>query len=172
MATQNPIEQEGTFPLPEAQLDRFMIRLELGYPDARNEQALLTRFAQANPFDRLAPVATAMDLAQLKDETQKVHMGQAVAEYLVNIVQQTRLHKELRLGASPRASLALMRAARALALLEGRTFVLPDDIKRLVKVVLCHRLIIKSQARLRGQTAAEILSQVLEGVPVPVIPGQ
>jgi len=170
IATQNHIEQEGTFPLPEAQLDRFLIRLSLGYPTLEEEIRLLGRFAHTNPFTTLAPVANRRDLADLRDAATRVHMSDAVAEYVANIVRSTRTHDDLRLGASPRATLALMRTARARAALAGRSFALPDDVKEMVKPVLSHRLILKNQTRLRGQTPESILDSVLTTVPVPVLP--
>ncbi len=171
MATQNPIEQEGTFPLPEAQLDRFLMRLSLGYPSAEEETRLVVRFAQANPLSVLEPVADVNDLVALRAEAQAVHLGEAVTEYLIAIVRATRDHEALRLGASPRATLALMRTARARAALLGRDFVLPDDVKELVKPVLGHRLIIHNQYRLRGMSAAAVLQAILEKAPVPVLLG-
>jgi len=170
VATQNHIEQEGTFPLPEAQLDRFLMRLSLGYPTLEEEMSLLRRFAHTNPLTTLEPAALKRDLLALRDGAAAVHVSDAVAEYIANIVRATRGHDDLRLGASPRATLALMRSARARAALGGRTFALPDDVKELVKPVLGHRLIVKSQARLRGQTAENILEAVLSAIPVPVLP--
>jgi len=170
IATQNHIEQEGTFPLPEAQLDRFLMRLSLGYPTLEEEMRLMHRFAQSNPLMSLSSVAVKSDLLALRDGAAEVHVSDAVAEYIANIVRATRVHDALRLGASPRATLALMRSARARAALAGRTFVLPDDVKELAKPVLSHRLIIKSQARLKGQTADNIIEAVLSTIPVPVLP--
>ncbi len=170
-ATQNPIEQEGTFPLPEAQRDRFLLRLDLGYPALDEELSMLQRFALTNPLDSLTSVATPEDLRALRQAALSVHVGEAVGTYLLSIVRATRSHEDLRLGASPRASLALMRAARALALIEGRSFVRPDDIKRMVKPVLAHRIIIKSQSRLRGQSIGTILEGIVQSTPVPVLDG-
>jgi len=170
MATQNPIEQEGTFPLPEAQLDRFLMRLSLGYPSAEEEARLLGRFAQANPLDTLDPVAGAEDLKVVRAIAAGVLLGEAVSAYIIAVVRATREHEALRLGASPRATLALMRSARARAALLGRAFVLPDDVKELVKPVLSHRLILKNQYRLRGQSQEAVLDSVLSQVPVPVLP--
>ncbi|MBT9155943.1 MAG: hypothetical protein DDT37_00917 [Firmicutes bacterium] len=170
MATQNPIEQEGTFPLPEAQLDRFLMRLALGYPSADEEGLLLRRFAQANPLTTLEPVANAQDLVTLRTEAQSVHLGEAVSEYIVAVVRTTRDHEAIRLGASPRATLALMRASRARAALLGRAYVLPDDVKALAKSVLSHRLILKNQYRLRGLSQESVVNAVLTQVPVPVLP--
>jgi MoxR-like ATPase len=170
LATQNPIEQEGTFPLPEAQLDRFLLRLSLGYPSPQEEARLLTRFAATNPLHALQPVAGAVDVVAMRTAAQAVLLGEAVSAYIVAIVRATREHEALRLGASPRATLALMRAARARAALLGRAFVMPDDVKELVKPVLSHRLILKNQYRLRGQSQESVLDSVLGQIPVPVLP--
>jgi MoxR-like ATPase len=170
LATQNPIEQEGTFPLPEAQLDRFLLRLSLGYPSPQEEAHLLTRFAATNPLHALQPVAGAVDVVAMRTAAQAVLLGEAVSAYIVAIVRATREHEALRLGASPRATLALMRAARARAALLGRAFVMPDDVKELVKPVLSHRLILKNQYRLRGQSQESVLDSVLGQIPVPVLP--
>lgn len=169
IATQNPIEQEGTFPLPEAQLDRFLLRLDLGYPSLEEELDMLTRFSVSNPFETLSSVSTPEVLRDLRQAALSVHVGEAVATYVLSLVRATRSHDELRLGASPRASLALMRASRALALLEGRSFVRPDDVKRMAKPVLAHRIIIKNQARLRGQSTSAVLEGILQVTPVPVL---
>jgi MoxR-like ATPase len=170
LATQNPIEQEGTFPLPEAQLDRFLLRLSLGYPSPQEEAHLLTRFAATNPLHALQPVAGAVDVVAMRTAAQAVLLGEAVSAYIVAIVRATREHEALRLGASPRATIALMRAARARAALLGRAFVMPDDVKELVKPVLSHRLILKNQFRLRGQSQESVLDSVLGQIPVPVLP--
>jgi MoxR-like ATPase len=169
LATQNPIELEGTFPLPEAQLDRFLLRLSMGYPTEAEEEAMLLRFEQANPLDHLTPVAGVDDLQRMAQAAERVHVEPVVRRYLVRIVRATREHPALELGASPRASLALFRAARALALIQGRPYLLPDDIKRLAPSVLPHRLILSSQTRLRGRDAAGVVAEVLETVPAPVL---
>ncbi|MDO8614389.1 MAG: AAA family ATPase [Dehalococcoidia bacterium] len=168
LATQNPIELEGTFPLPEAQLDRFMMRLTIGYPSADEEDAILVRFQDHSPMEALEPVVSAEDMLRLRDLVPKVHCEPSVRRYIVAIVQATRRHPALDLGASPRASLAMLRAARALAAGGGRDYVLPDDAKRLARVMLPHRLILSSQSRLRGRDAAAVLEEVLAEVPVPV----
>jgi len=170
IATQNHIEQEGTFPLPEAQLDRFLMRLSLGYPTFEEETRLLHRFSQTNPFMTLSSVAQRADLSALRDGAAAVRVSDAVAEYIANIVRGTRVHNDCRLGASPRATLALMRSVRARAALAGRTYALPDDVKELAKPVLSHRVIVKSQARLKGQTADNIIETLLSTVPIPVLP--
>jgi MoxR-like ATPase len=170
LATQNPIEQEGTFPLPEAQLDRFLMRLSLGYPSPQEEARLLTRFAATNPLHALQPVANASDVLAMRMAAQAVLLGEAVSAYIVDVVRATREHEALRLGASPRATLALMRTARARAALLERAFVMPDDVKELVKPVLSHRLILKNQYRLRGQSQESVLDLILGQIPVPVLP--
>ncbi|HYU18354.1 MAG TPA: MoxR family ATPase [Chloroflexota bacterium] len=168
IATQNPIELEGTFPLPEAQLDRFLLRLQLGYPSASEEDELLSRFDGRNPLERLEPVVAPARLLEFQEAAQAVRVEPAVRAYLLSLVRATREHGAVRLGASPRASLALYHAAQALAALRGRTYVLPDDVKALATPVLGHRLILDSQARLRGRSELTVLDEVLAGTPVPV----
>ena len=172
LATENPIELEGTFPLPEAQLDRFLIRLALGYPDATEEDAILLRErdrgADPPPLDTLAPVASPAELLAAADAARLVHVGDDVAHYVASIARATRAHEAVELGASPRGALALFRAARALAALRGRSATLPDDVKTLAAPVLCHRLILAPEARLRGRTPVDIVAEVVAGTPVPV----
>ncbi len=168
IATQNPIELEGTFPLPEAQLDRFLLRLQLGYPSASEEDELLSRFDGRNPLERLEPVVAPARLLEFQEAAQAVRVEPAVRAYLLSLVRATREHGAVRLGASPRASLALYHASQALAALRGRTYVLPDDVKALATPVLGHRLILDSQARLRGRSELTVLDEVLAGTPVPV----
>jgi MoxR-like ATPase len=168
LATQNPIELEGTFPLPEAQLDRFIMRVSIGYPTEKEEDDILLRFEFENPLDRLEPVLDAEELMQLRSLVPRVHCEPSVRRYLIDIVRATRRHPALDLGASPRASLALFRAARALAAIRGRDYVLPDDVKSLAPAMLPHRLILSSQARLRGRDIADIVAEVLADVAVPV----
>ena len=168
MATQNPVELEGTFPLPEAQLDRFLVRLKLGYPDEDGEDEILSRFESASPLDSLVPVVEADELVKLADALTHLHVEPAVRRYAVRIVRETRNDPAFELGASPRASLALFRSARAHAAISGRDYVLPDDVKRMAPHVLPHRLILSTQARLRGRDADEVLAEILERVPVPI----
>lgn len=167
MATQNPIELEGTFPLPEAQLDRFLLKLRLGYPEKNEEIAMLERFREKDPFESLQPVANPEQITGLQGARKKIRISFAVREYIADIVGATRKNKALRFGASPRGSLSLMRSGQALAALRGRNFVLPDDIKHLVVPVLAHRLILTDEERLRGGTAEGLLEQILEQLPVP-----
>lgn len=168
LATQNPIELEGTFPLPEAQLDRFLMRLRLGYPSEAEEDAILLRFEAENPLDALEPVIDAGELLALAREVPRVYCEPAVRQYIVQVVRATRVHPAFDLGASPRATLALYRTSRALAAIHGRDYVLPDDVKRLAPYVLAHRLILSSQTRLRNRDAEGILHEILSSIPVPV----
>ena len=168
LATQNPIELEGTFPLPEAQLDRFFIRIALGYPDEVGEDAILLRFEDSNPLEQLEPVVTDAELVRLSRLVSRVYCDPAVRRYVVQIVQATRKHAAYELGASPRGSLGLFRGARALAAIRGRDYVRPDDVKFLAPYVLSHRAILNSQSRLRGRDSGGVLQEVLESVPVPV----
>jgi MoxR-like ATPase len=168
LATQNPIEYEGTFPLPEAQLDRFLIRLELGYPDEDGEDEILSRFETHSPLDDLSPVVEAAELQRLTTALGRLHVEAGERRYAVRIVRGSRVERGVELGASPRASIALFRAARAHAALEGRDYVLPDDVKLMARHVLPHRLILSTQARLRGRGAKELLEEVLQRTPVPV----
>jgi MoxR-like ATPase len=169
LATQNPIELEGTFPLPEAQLDRFLLRLAVGYPDEAGEVHVLRRFEAASPLDTLSPVIDGAELVALSDSLPQVHVEDAVAQYIVRLCRATRDHAAFDLGASPRASLALFRAARALAAMDGRDYVRPDDVQRLAQPVLAHRLVLSSQSRLRGRTASDVLDEILHEVAVPVV---
>jgi MoxR-like ATPase len=168
LATQNPIELEGTFPLPEAQLDRFIMRVSIGYPTEREEDGILLRFEAESPLETLQPVVAAEELVRLRGVVPHMHCEPSVRRYIISVVQATRAHPALELGASPRASLALLRAARALAAIRGRDYVLPDDVKFLAPAMLPHRLILSSQARLRGRAAADIVAEVLAEVPAPV----
>jgi MoxR-like ATPase len=167
LATQNPIELEGTFPLPEAQLDRFLLQVGLGYPSADEESAILRRFSETNPLDTLESVLAGEELLALQKICQQVFVEPSVAEYLVALARATRMHPDTRLGASPRASLGIHHAARALAAIQGRGYVIPDDIKALAVPVLAHRLILKPEARLRGRTEKTLVEEILEAVPVP-----
>jgi MoxR-like ATPase len=168
LATQNPIELEGTFPLPEAQLDRFLLRLSIGYPSEADEKDIVRRFRAGSPLDELPAVVEQPALLAMQRLVRDVHVADAVEDYIVRLVRASRLHASIELGASPRATLALYRASQALAGLHGRAYVLPDDVKRLAPAVLTHRLIVSAQARLRGRGPADILTEVLASVPVPV----
>jgi MoxR-like ATPase len=172
IATQNPIDHEGTFPLPEAQLDRFLVRLSLGYPTLDEEGKMLQRLQRGHPIDDLAPVATAAEVLACQEVIREVFVDPKVRRYVLEIVQATRQHEDVHLGGSPRASIALFRTGQALAALSGRNFVLPDDIKRMAHPVLTHRLILRPESRLRKVTAAAIVNEVLQEVSVPVTAAQ
>jgi MoxR-like ATPase len=168
IATQNPIELEGTFPLPEAQLDRFIMRISIGYPTEDDENAILERFRVTDPLEDLGPVTDPATVNALIETTRHVHVAEPVQNYVVAITRQTRHNNEIELGASPRATLALYRTAQARAAVEGRDFVLPDDIKYLAPYVLTHRILISPQTRLRGRRPEEVVSDLVNTVPVPV----
>ncbi|MBX0327510.1 MoxR family ATPase [Oscillochloris sp. ZM17-4] len=167
LATQNPIEYEGTFPLPEAQLDRFLLRLHLGYPTRLDEIAILKRQRQAHPLDSLQTVAQIDDLLRLQQAIKEVYVDDLVEEYIVSITTATRHHEDVYLGASARGSLALYRTAQAWAAIKGRDYVAPDDVKDLAGAVLGHRMIVSPAARIRSVTAAAVIEDVLSGVAVP-----
>jgi MoxR-like ATPase len=167
LATQNPVELEGTFPLPEAQLDRFLLRVRLGYPSEEDEKAVLRRFAGETPPPDVQPVIDAADLLDVASAVRTVHIGEAVLDYTVRLTRATRALSGVRLGASPRATLALARAGRAFAALRGRAFVIPDDIKALAPSVLAHRLIVDAST-FRGGEADALIDECLRTVPVPV----
>jgi MoxR-like ATPase len=168
LATQNPIELEGTFPLPEAQVDRFLIKLPIGYPTEAEEHAMLLRFARQDPLEDLAPVVTPDDLLRVQEQVRDVRVEESVRGYVVDIVRATRAHQDIQLGVSPRGTLALYNCARALAAIRGRAYVLPDDVKLLAPYVLTHRIMISPATRLRGRRLADVLMDVIETVPVPV----
>ncbi len=170
LATQNPVDHEGTFPLPEAQLDRFLIRLSLGYPSLDEESKMLQRLQKGHPIDDLGTVVTAAEVTTCQDAVRDVLVDDKVRKYVLDLVHATRRHEDVALGGSPRASIALFRTAQALAAVQGRDFVLPDDVKRMVHPVLAHRLILKPESRLRKLTPAAVLNEILMDVPVPVLP--
>ncbi|MEE1943334.1 MoxR family ATPase [Streptomyces sp. TRM 70361] len=167
VATQNPVEMEGTYPLPEAQRDRFMARVSIGYPSPEAELRMLDVHGGLPPLDDLEPVAHAHEIAKLVEAVRGIHVSEPVRRYAVELVAGTRSHPELRLGASPRATLHLLRAAKAAAALDGRDFVLPDDVRGLAVPVLAHRLLPTAQVRLSGRTAEQIVTEILQRVPVP-----
>jgi MoxR-like ATPase len=168
LATQNPIELEGTFPLPEAQVDRFLMRLALGYPNRDEERTILQRFRTSDPTQWISTVATADDIVQAGRQCREVYVHPALEDYMLDLVAASRAHPALMLGVSPRGSLALQRASQALAALSGRDYVTPDDIKRAAEPVLAHRLILNPSARLRSSTAKSVLDDLLKQVTVPV----
>jgi MoxR-like ATPase len=171
LATQNPVELEGTFPLPEAQLDRFFLQVSIGYPAEDEEITILRRFSGANvPLNEVAAITTAEEVIALASEVRGIHVSDAVASYVVALTRATRGHSSIELGASPRASLALFRAAQAIAAIRGRSYVVPDDVKRLVEPVLGHRLVLRHEGRLRGAAADRVLRSIVESTPVPAEP--
>lgn len=167
MATQNPIEFEGTFPLPEAQLDRFLMKLTIGYPSFSDENEMLERQRERHPIEELGPVASAEEVLAAQRVLRGVKVHEAVRQYIVRLVHATRGHPDLAMGASPRASLALYRAGQAMAAIVGRSYVLPDDIKYLAWYILPHRLILAAESRLRGRQSTDIIQELLEQVPAP-----
>jgi MoxR-like ATPase len=174
MATQNPIELEGTFPLPEAQLDRFLLKIQIGYPGIEDDRLILSRFRAADPLTELKPVVASSDLMEMQQECREVHVAADTEDYIIRLVHATRNNDAVELGASPRAMLALYNASQALAAIQGRGYVTPDDVKYLVTPVLIHRIIPKSESRLRGQKAEQTLREIVDSVAVPVeeLPGE
>ena len=168
LATQNPIELEGTFPLPEAQVDRFLMQISLGYPSEAEENDILLRYGQSDPLASLATVVTAEQLQAMQDQVRTVRVDESVRQYLVRVTRATREHQAVELGVSPRGTLALYRASQALAAVRGRGFAIPDDVKLLAPYVLTHRIHISPQTRLRGRTPQEVVAQIVSEVPVPV----
>lgn len=167
IATQNPIEYEGTFPLPEAQLDRFLMRISLGYPSFAEEMSIIEQQEQVHPINELRSVATPEDIIDLQEACKNIYVDNTVREYIVSLIDATRNHENVSLGASPRASLGMFRAARGLAILRDRDYVIPDDIKELAYAVLAHRLILSPSARMRGLHTGQIISNLLESIPIP-----
>ncbi|HEX4588553.1 MAG TPA: MoxR family ATPase, partial [Gemmataceae bacterium] len=167
--TQNPVDHEGTFPLPEAQLDRFLIRLGIGYPGIEEEGKMLQRLQKGHPIDEIGPVATAAELIAAQDAVRDIFVDDKVRKYVLDLVHATRQHEDVALGGSPRASIALFRTAQALAAVQGRNYVLPDDVKKMAYPVLGHRLILKPESRLRKLTPAAVLNEILMDVSVPVL---
>ena len=168
LATQNPIELEGTFPLPEAQIDRFLMRVALGYPSKQDENAILLRYERQDPLATLEPVIQANDLLAMQEQVKSVLVEESVREYMVDVVRATRDHDAVELGVSPRGTLALYRTVQALAAVRGRRFVIPDDVKYLAPPVLTPRIIISPQTRLRGLRPEEVMAEIVDTVPVPV----
>jgi MoxR-like ATPase len=169
IATQNPIDHEGTFPLPEAQLDRFLVRLSLGYPSKEEEGKMLELLRHEHPIEKLEAVVSAEDVIACQQAVREVYVDPKVRDYVVELVGNTREHDDLALGGSPRASIALCRAAQALAAIRGHDFVLPDDVKRMAAPVLCHRLILRPESRLRKVTSVNVVNEVLAETSVPTL---
>jgi MoxR-like ATPase len=168
LATQNPIELEGTFPLPEAQIDRFLLRVAIGYPNQSEENAILERFRLGEILQDLQPVTSPDEILSLQQARRQIRVEESVRDYMVRIARATRQHMDIQLGASPRATMALYGAAQAWAGIDGRDYVLPDDVKSIAPYVLCHRMMVSPQAQLRGRTAQEMVSDIVSTVPVPV----
>jgi MoxR-like ATPase len=168
LATQNPIEYEGTFPLPEAQLDRFLIRIPIGYPNPEDEKEILNNLRREHPINSLSQVVEISDLLALLPLVWEVHIDESLQDYIVALIGATRSHPDLALGASPRGSLALYKTAQALAAIRGRDYVIPDDLKILAPVTLAHRLIARPEAELRGRTVVSILNTIIESVPLNI----
>ena len=169
IATQNPVDQEGTFPLPEAQLDRFLIRLSLGYPGREQESDMLERLQHAHPIESLGAVVSAADIVACQRSCRDVKIDPKVRSYILDLVYATREHDDILLGGSPRASIALFRASQSLAAIRGNSYVMPDDVKRVAPVVLAHRIIVKPESRLRRITADKVVDEILNEVSVPTI---
>lgn len=167
VATQNPIEYEGTFPLPEAELDRFLMRLSLGYPDFTEEMAIIERQEQTHPIDSLEPVASPQEVVSMQEAAKQVYVDRLVRHYIVALTEATRNHRDVALGASPRATLGLFRTARALALVQDRDYVVPDDIKLLAAATLSHRIVLSPAARMRGIRSEGVVTELLNQVNVP-----
>jgi MoxR-like ATPase len=169
IATQNPVDHEGTFPLPEAQLDRFLVRLNLGYPTAEEEASMLARLQLKHPIDDMQNVVTADEIMRCQQVVRSIRVDDKLNRYIVELIHRTRGHNDVLLGGSPRASLALYRASQALAAIRGHDFITPDDIKRLAPAILCHRIILKPESRLRKVTSRAVVDELLETVPVPTM---
>jgi MoxR-like ATPase len=168
MATQNPVELEGTFPLPEAQIDRFLLRIVIGYPSASEENLILERFRSSSQLPELEPVTNPVEIIQMQNERSNVRVEESVRDYIVRIARATREHNEVQLGASPRATMALYHSAQAWAAIQGRDFVLPDDIKNMAPHVLTHRLMVSPQAQLRGRQPSQLVTDIVDSISVPV----
>lgn len=169
LATQNPVEHEGTYPLPEAQLDRFLLKIKLGYPEERHEVELLGRLQERHPLDEVKTVLLVEEWVRLQQEVRQIHVDETLKQYIVRLAASTRVHPEVALGASPRASYALLRAAQGKAFCSGRSYAVPDDIKTMALPVLAHRLTLQPDARYTGKTAEAIVNQLIATVPVPTV---
>ena len=168
-ATQNPIEIQGTFPLPEAQLDRFFMRLSIGYPDESSEQEMLGSFVSANPLDDLQSVVTREDLLSAQEEVRRVKLADSIQSYILRITTATRTNDKIRLGVSPRGSIALSRGAQAAAAMAGRDYVIPDDVKQVAPDILCHRILCKAASHAQAAETVKILNQIINATPAPQI---
>lgn len=168
MATQNPIEFHGTYPLPEAQMDRFLIQIDMGYPQEQEEILILNKQLKEHPIEQIGSVSNLEEIVSLQEKATTIHLSADMVKFITSIVRATRTHPEVLLGASPRGSLALMQTSRALALIEGRDFVMPDDIKKMAKYTLSHRIVLKTEAQVEGKNKHQIIEEVLRSVAVPL----
>jgi MoxR-like ATPase len=168
IATQNPIELEGTFPLPEAQVDRFLLKVLMGYPTDEEENSILLRFQESDPLSSLAPVVGAAEIQAMQETVRQVRVEASVRQYVVDVARATRDHDDVAVGVSPRGTMALYHTVQALAAIRGRDYVIPDDVKYLAPFVLTHRIIVNPKTRLRGRTPADVVSDIVESIPVPV----
>jgi MoxR-like ATPase len=168
IATQNPIELEGTFPLPEAQVDRFLLKIAIGYPDNQEENEILLRFQESNPLDGLQAVIEAQEIVDMQKEVRRIRVEESVRQYVVNVARATRDHHDVDVGVSPRGTMMLYHTVQALAAIRGREYVLPDDVKYLAPFVLTHRIIVNPKTRLRGRTPADVIGDIVDTVTVPV----
>ncbi|TYP53279.1 AAA family ATPase [Thermosediminibacter litoriperuensis] len=168
LATQNPVEMEGTFPLPEAQLDRFLMRVKLGYPHLEEERSILHRFGTGSPLEEIKPVLNAEEILAMREQVKSVNVDESVENYMLTVIRETRNHPAVKLGASPRASLLLYKCAKAFAAVKGRDYVIPDDIKHLAGPVLSHRLILNYESQLKSYRPEDVITDILEKTPVPV----
>lgn len=169
LATQNPIEYEGTFPLPEAQLDRFTMRITMGYPNFIEEKKILATYKEENPLNKLEAVVSEEEIDAMRQDVEKVFVDESIQDYIIQITQLTRTHQDIYLGCSPRATLSLFNASRALAYIRGREYVIPDDVKELIYVTLAHRLILKSEAKIQSKNENSVLAEIVKSVRVPVV---
>ena len=169
LATQNPIEYEGTFPLPEAQLDRFTMKISMGYPTFTEEKKILNRFKGENPIDSLSPVASEKDIIEMQKAIEGIFVDDSIQDYIIQVTHATRNHQDIYLGCSPRGTMALFSACRSLAYIRGRGYVLPDDVKELAANTLAHRLILKTEAKLQGKNENIVMSDILKSIRVPVV---
>lgn len=169
LATQNPIEYEGTFPLPEAQIDRFTMRISMGYPTYTEEKSILSKYKGDNPINKIEPVISVEDVLGIQKQLEGIHVDDSIQDYIVQIVQATRSHRDVYLGCSPRGTLALYNNSRALAFIRGREYVIPDDVKELVTCTLAHRIILKSEARIQGRDQETTLAEIMRNIRVPVV---
>ena len=167
LATQNPIEYEGTFPLPEAQLDRFAMRIKIGYPDFNEEKSILK--LQGKPTEEIESIITDEEVLKIREEVKNIHVEDSVKDYIISIVQATRNHPDIYLGCSPRGSLTLFNTCRALAYTRGRDYVLPDDVKELAESVLNHRIILKPEARMKGRSVEDVIQSIISSIRVPLV---